>query len=108
MTILNQYEIFDYDLPTWSYIVLLILGGVAIISAFFTSEKGVLLSRVMIFVVITWGVFSILCFKKEIPTGRYRYECTVDENTSFVEICEKYDVVEQKGDLWVLEDKVDG
>ena len=105
MTILNQYEILDYDLPTWCWIVLIILGVAAFISSFFTSEKGVLLRHVMFFAFIAWGVFSILCFKKEIPTGRYRYECIVDENTSFVEICEKYDVVEQKGDLWILEDK---
>lgn len=39
---------------------------------------------------------------------RQRHECILDSNVSFVELYEKYDVVEQRGDIWVLEEKTDG
>ena len=39
---------------------------------------------------------------------RQRYECVLDRNVSFVELYEKYDVIEQRGDIWVLEEKIDG
>lgn len=39
------------------------------------------------------------------PTGRYCYEVTVDDSVSFVELHKKYDVIEQNGKIWTLEDK---
>ena len=50
------------------------------------------------------GVISSVCVK-EIPTGRYRYECLIDESVDFVDIYENYDVIERKGQIWILEDK---
>lgn len=43
------------------------------------------------------------------PTKRVetRYECAIDDTTYFIEIMENYDIVEQRGDLWILEDKID-
>lgn len=40
-----------------------------------------------------------------VHSGRYRYECTLDDNIQFSDIGSKYDVVEQRGYIWVLEDK---
>lgn len=37
-----------------------------------------------------------------------QYECTIDSNVGFVELYEKYDVIDQRGDIWVLEEKVNG
>lgn len=60
------------------------------------------------------GILSctgILCFitigivNPEIETGRYRYECTIDESVSFDDIYERFEVIEQRGEIWVLEDK---
>lgn len=42
------------------------------------------------------------------PNRITQYECTIDKNVSFVELYEKYDVIEQRGDIWVLEEKTDG
>ena len=44
---------------------------------------------------------------EEIPTGRYKYEVTIDESVQFIDIYDKYEVVEQRGEIWVLEDKDD-
>lgn len=39
---------------------------------------------------------------------RQRYECVLDTDASFVELYEKYNVIEQRGDIWVLEEKTNG
>ena len=39
------------------------------------------------------------------PTDIYQYECTLDDSASFNEVLKKYDIVEQKGDIWILKDK---
>ena len=41
----------------------------------------------------------------EEPTGRYRYEATIDESVSITEIYDRYKVVDRRGDIWILEDK---
>ena len=47
----------------------------------------------------------IFCTEKTYNTGRYKYEATIDEDVPFTEVYKKYDVVKQKGDIWVLKDK---
>lgn len=34
-------------------------------------------------------------------------KCLIDNTISFAEVAENYDVVGRRGDLWILEDKVD-
>jgi hypothetical protein len=38
-------------------------------------------------------------------TETRRYEVTFDEETSIVEVMKDYNIVEQRGDIFVLEDK---
>lgn len=44
-------------------------------------------------------------FKYTVKTGEYRYECIIDDSVSYNEVVENYKIVEQRGDIWVLEDK---
>ena len=55
----------------------------------------------LIVVIIT----NITSSKKLIPTGRCQYEVTIDDTVSFTELNNKYEVIEQRGKIWVLEDK---
>lgn len=63
---------------------------------------------------IGWACTGILIFiflvvgKTVVPKRVIQYECTIDSNVSFVELYEKYDVIEQRGDIWVLEEKANG
>ena len=43
------------------------------------------------------------CKKK--PTGRNQYECLIDDEMPYTEIYDKYDVVDRRGEIWILEDK---
>lgn len=48
--------------------------------------------------------FCIYCAQTE-PTGRYRYEVTIDKSVSITDVYDNYNVIEQRGEIWVLEDK---
>ena len=47
------------------------------------------------------------CCSVEVPNtdGRYRYEVVIDENVPLKDIYEKYNIIEQNGKKWVIEDK---
>ena len=49
-------------------------------------------------------IISSVCVK-EIPTGRYRYKCLIDESVDFIDIYENYDIIGREGQIWILEDK---
>lgn len=40
-----------------------------------------------------------------VPNGEYQYEVLIDDTTAFTEITEKYNIVDQRGEIFVLEDK---
>ena len=63
-------------------------------------------------VIISGILFLIICIvigavnlEKSKNTGRYKYEATINKDVPFTEVYKKYDVVKQKGDIWVLKDK---
>lgn len=58
---------------------------------------------ICIVALITWMIQ--MAHGEEVPTDRYRYEVTVGPYVRFTDIYEKYDVVERRGEIWVLEDK---
>lgn len=101
MTIVNQYPVMAERIPVW--VIFLTILGITICSyILFLCLSNQCWSAVI-------ASFCILLFlgvqKRE--TGRNRYECLIDGTTPFIEVAENYNIVEQRGDLWVLEDKVD-
>lgn len=41
------------------------------------------------------------------PTGRYKYEVKILDTTSFKEVTDNYKIIDNLGQIWVLEDKDD-
>lgn len=107
--VLNMIE--KTRLPDWAIIgVVLCLFALAVFFAGFSTGKtikkidicgaGICCTLVLAFIIFFVGLFT----SNPIP----RYECTIDSNVSFVELYEKYNVIEQRGDIWVLEEKTSG
>lgn len=103
MEILNTFEYVEKD-PEWQIAISVVLGIVLIFfEIFFACQKKWSRSWACAFgACIFFGV--ALCPVKKVET---RYECTIDDTTSFIEIMENYDVVDRRGDIWILEDKDD-
>ena len=109
--ILNTEEILKT--PEWienvlgiSIIALCVCLFLAIFSSINDKDRILIFSGIMIVISgIFIIVFAILYSTNEKPTGRYRYEATIDESVSITEVYKNYNVVKQRGDIWVLEDK---
>lgn len=93
-----QHIFFAVLLIVWCISAILIIIGLICDSKWSTIIGGILF-------LITYIVIGAADLKKSKNTGRYKYEATIDENVPFIEVYEKYDVVKQKGDIWVLKDK---
>lgn len=108
MEILNQSPIVEMD-PSYQSLAIKLL--VAMIIGFFATVFCVC-CRGNISAIVT-SSFTALCAvallvivicAPEVPTDRNEYIVKLDD-ASFVEIYEKYEVVERKGDVWILQDK---
>jgi len=105
--ILNQTEIMTD--PGWLPWVA-ILGAFAIfiliasILAIWLDLDGLgIVYSVLIAIAYIFLMASI--FAETVPSGRYKYEATIDESVNFTELYEQYDIVEQRGEIYILEDK---
>lgn len=92
--------------PLWAWIILIVcmIFGVLCYALIETVISDVL----AIFGVVGIIMFTVVGFIALVysePTGRYQYEAIVDENVSIQEVYEKYNVIEQDGKKWILEDK---
>ena len=106
MTILNQTEILECSYP-YLTVGFFIVSVLALIIAFLIAliKYRPLVTVILFSVSLLCCVSSGILVKMTHPTGRYRYECLINEDTSIVEIYNRYNIVEQRGDIWVLEDK---
>lgn len=92
--------------PLWTCIVLIVCmafgalcyGLIEIVSSDVLAIFGVIGTIVCIII----GFIALVYHE---PTGRYRYEAIVDEKVSIQEVYEKYNIIEQDGKKWILEDK---
>lgn len=108
MTIVNQYPVME---PVISLGVFLVLSCFACISLFiailaFQERYWGLGFSLVVLALALGGILYYGLFAK-VESGRNCYECLIDDTVSFVEVAENYDVVSQRGDLWILEDRND-
>ena len=118
--ILNITEILEN--PSWTINLINVGSFIAIIGAIFmiitmimdgahkftykttvTMAVASLSTIIVGFIVVI--ITSITSSQKLIPTGRCQYEVTIDDTVSFTELNDKYEVIEQRGKIWILEDK---
>ena len=109
ITILNQTEVMELTpLATKVIMILTIISVVSCIAFFiayitmFFYVCPLILAFIFMSSLISVLVISIVSPKH--LTG-YEYEVTIDENVSMKEVYERYEIVEQRGDIWVLRDK---
>lgn len=96
------------EMPDWCAVLLTIsllaiLIGYTMIGKIHNEIVNIIIGICSIIAVSVF--FVLFSIKPEVETGRYRYECTIDSQASFNDIYEKYDVIERRGDIWVLEVK---
>ena len=92
--------------PDWAFIF--VVGSIILLIVFFVilvNVDSIVLQTLSAVLLIMTLIADLSLIFYEVPTNRYRYEVTIDESVTITEIYDNYDVIEQRGDIWILEDK---
>ena len=106
ITVLNQEMIIET--PGWVGLIMIVcLIGlfISVVCCLTINDDTVGIISGVLAIVFIIGLFFIEPLTSKVETGRYRYEVTIDESVSFNDIYERYEIVEQRGEIWVLEEK---
>ena len=108
INILNQTEIMEYTLEQNIFysvlVIVLFISAILFVIGIVCSFKWPGIIGGILFL-ITFTTISTVDLEKSKNTGRYKYEATIDKDVPFTEVYKKYDVVKQKGGIWVLKGK---
>ena len=90
--------------------IFIIAGIIAVISLMcaticFCTDVSVGLIISGIFVIVSVAGMFINCNVNCKPSSRYKYEAVIDDDVSINEVYKHYNVIEQDGKKWILEDK---
>lgn len=113
MQILN--EIILTEPPQWVEIIItigaaMLIAGLIVafgVSSVLDSIGACIIGLVIVFIGAILAVVGTISEEKvePIPTGIAQYEVLIDESVNFQEVYDKYEVIERRGDIWVLQDK---
>ena len=104
ITILNKIAV--TGVPSWVLIsaaAILIIGLIVFAISIIAEWPTWTAIVSTIIVLLIWFICGILNIT--IKTGEYRYECIIDDSVPYNEVVDNYKIIEQRGDIWVLEDK---
>lgn len=105
--ILNQIPVTETEIGIgfgWLIIIGITIFGVilGIFAIFGLDDLGFLFGAVIgIGVALVMVAFSA----KEVPTGEYQYEVIVEEEVNLHEFYDYYNVIEQRGEIFVVQEK---
>lgn len=108
VTILNTIPV--TGLPMWLIIVCIIACVAFVVFDAMIITDVVVFKRktrkilIVIFTILAIAAPSLFgCLNNTYETGHYYYECVIEDTASFNEIMNTYEIVDQRGDIWVLE-----
>lgn len=102
ITVLSQTVVEDANMA----LVLLPAATVALVCcavcAFLDMNDAVsIIVSAVLYVAVAAVMYSIV----KHPTDKYEYECVIDESVSMTEFCDRYKIIEQRGEIYVIREK---
>lgn len=109
MEILYQTEITRTTNEWLLYAMLISIGLMAVFGICLLAAQDDFFAWSLIASLVSSLIFGFLAMKYscEVPTERSRYEVILNGDMSCQELYDRYEVIEHKGSIWVLEDKED-
>ena len=107
MTILNQYTVSQTSVLANVILVLLLFSSVmfVVIGVSMTLERNGFWKFALMLICALFCIGAIVPIVTRCTVEHTRIEATIRQDVSFAEIVQKYDVIEQKGLIWVLQEK---
>lgn len=118
MTILNTFptEIatgtayyFTWSIKCWIgvlIVAIIVALAVVAIKESFKSDEGLELLLGIVLIALAITVLFTLILPHEVTTTINTYEVMIDETVSFNEVMDKYNFIEKRGNIYVLQDKL--
>lgn len=107
ITILNTIIVDDY--AQWVLPTVLALGLICLVALVLmlnSNDTGVVIfGTISLLAMIAIPTIVITSKSHWRANERNQYECIIDDGVSINEVYENYNVIERRGDIWVLEDK---
>lgn len=101
--------------PIWDYVcnvslIICVIGIVLMGSCLIGNENDIIgtIGLLMTMGFILLALISALISKnteKEVPTGEYEYQVTIDESVSMVDFTSKYDIIRVDGEIYTIREK---
>lgn len=110
VTILNTIELTGVSMETWIFLlvsglvmsVLIISPGVKVSS----NTANLIVLLFVIDTIILFGSMFVAVYQSENhKTGELQYEVTINDTISMTEFNKKYEIVEQRGDIFVVKER---
>ena len=108
VTILNTIPV--TGLPIWLIIVCIIACvAFVVFDAMIITDVVVFKRKTRKILIVIFTILAITAptlfghLNSIYETGHYYYECVIEDTASFNEIMNTYEVVDQRGDIWVFE-----
>lgn len=110
MTVINIIELTKtapvVDIIFIVFLFLTVISFIGIIATPITHENiGIVCCVIMLLSVIGIFVCGALFDRCTVPNGKYQYEILIDDNVTFNEVTEKYNIIDQRGEIFVVEEK---
>ena len=109
ITILNT--IIVNDCADWVSFTTLTLGVICIVAFILTltsnDNRVIIFGIISLLAMIAMPIIVITSKSHWRTNERNQYECIIDDSVSINEVYEKYNVIERRGKIWILEDKID-
>lgn len=112
MTVINVIELTKtapgITIGVITFMVLLILS-IVLGFAFCAKHERLTTVCFIITVISFFGLFVCISIGDDyaVPNGKYQYEILIDDSTTFSEVNEKYNIIEQRGEIYVVEERED-
>lgn len=110
VTILNTIELTGVSAGAW--VTLLGSGLVLCASMLFppstvsSNTENLIALLIVIDVIMLFGSMFVAVYQSENhKTGELQYEVTIDDTVSMTEFNKKYEIVEQRGDIFVVKER---
>lgn len=104
ITVLSQTELYDASMALVMIPAIIALFGFLFLGVWLGANRDAV---VVVSVMLAFVVALISYNANKYPTGEYEYECVIEESVSTTEFCERYEIVGQRGKIYIIKEKSD-
>ena len=110
VTVLETIETME-QLPAYQTIgcVIFFVGfivGICLVSVLVDANANdVQCTCIPVAVILVYATVGMLVTQTKVPTGEYQYRCTIEDNVTFNELTEHYDIIDVNDKIVTLQEK---